>query len=99
MALKRKSCRPIAPVRAWVSRELWAFVLLSLVLLSSFELAIVDRNSIIYIRVERLFVLIDLNEFILNVILKSVVEPSLKRVGSLIDSEYELSELRGILDS
>ena len=25
LALKRKSRRPIAPVRAWISKELWAF--------------------------------------------------------------------------
>ena len=75
------------------------YTLLPVVLLLSFELSIIDRNSIIYIRVERLLIPIDLNELVLNIVLKSVIELSLERIRSLIDSEYKLLELRGILDS
>ncbi len=68
-------------------------------LLSFLELPIVDGDSIVHIGVKRLNVTIGLNKLILNVVLKSIVESSLKRVGSLVNLEGKLSELRGILDS
>ncbi len=67
-------------------------------LLSSLELPIVDSDSVVYIGVERLSVTIDLNKLVFNVVLKSIVESSLKRVGSLVNLEGKLSESRGILD-
>ncbi len=73
--------------------------LLALPLLSSLELPIVDSNSVVHIGVKRLSVTIGLNKFILNVVLKSIVESSLKHVRSLVNLKGKLSESRGILDS
>ncbi len=70
-----------------------------MLLLSSLELTIVDSDSVIYIGVERFSVTIDLNKLVFNVVLKSIVESSLKRVRSLVDSKGKLSESRDILDS
>ncbi len=67
-------------------------------LLSSLKLPIIDSNSIVYIDVKCPSVIIDLNKLVLNVILKSIVELSLKRIGSLVNFEGKLSESRGILD-
>ncbi len=73
--------------------------LLALPLLSSLKLPIVDNNSVVHIGVERLSVIIDLNKLVFNVVLKSIIESSLKRVKSLVDPKGKLSESRGILDS
>ncbi len=73
--------------------------LLALPLLSSLELPIVDSDSVIYISVKRPSVTIDLNKLVLNVVLKSIVESSLKRVGSLVNLKGKLLESKGILDS
>jgi hypothetical protein len=45
------------------------YTLLSLTLLPSLELPVVDRNSSVYIRIERLYISVGLNEFVLNVVL------------------------------
>ncbi len=74
------------------------YTLLPLLLLSSFELPVVDCNSSVYIRVKRLGITIGLNKLVFNVVLESIVKPSFERVGSLVNSERELSELQGILD-
>ena len=68
-------------------------------LLSSLKLPIIDSNSVVYIGVKCLSVTIDLNKLVLNVVLKSIVESSLKRVKSLVNFESKLSKLRGIFDS
>ncbi len=68
-------------------------------LLSSLELPIIDSDSVVYIGVKYSSVTIDLNKLVLNVVLKSIVESSLKRVRSLVNLKGKLSELRGILDS
>ncbi len=73
--------------------------LFALLLLSSLELPIVDSDNIVYIDVECLSVTIDLNKLVFNVVLKPIVESSLKRIKSLVDFEGKLSESRGILDS
>ncbi len=73
--------------------------LLALPLLSSLELPIIDSDSVIHIGVERLSVTIDLNKLVLNVVLKSIVESSLKRVRSLVNPKSKLSKSKGILDS
>ena len=73
--------------------------LLPLPLLPSFELPVVDRDGGVHIRIQRLRVSVGLNELVLDVVLEPVVEPSLEYVGSPVDPEYELPELRGILDS
>ncbi len=72
--------------------------LLALPLLSSLELPIIDGDSVVHIGVKRLSVTIDLNKLVLDVVLKSIVESSLKRVGSLVNPKGKLSESRGILD-
>ncbi len=74
------------------------YALLALPLLSSLELSIIDSDSVVYISVKCPSVTIDLNELVLDVVLKSIVESSLKRVGSLINPKGKLSESRGILD-
>ncbi len=73
--------------------------LLALLLLSSFELLIIDSNSVVYIGVKRLSITVGLNELVLNVVLKSIVESSLKRVKSLVNLKGKLLESRGILNS
>ncbi len=73
--------------------------LLALPLLSSLELPIVDSNNVVHISVKRLSVSIDLNKLVFNVVLKSIIESSLKHVGSLVNFEGKLLESRGILDS
>ena len=73
--------------------------LLPLSLLSSLELPVIDRDSSIYIRVERLGIAVGLDKLVFNVVLKSIVKLSLKYIGSLVYPERELSELRGILNS
>ncbi len=73
--------------------------LLTLPLLSSLELPIIDSDGVVYIGVERFSVTIDLNKLVLNVVFESIVESSLKRVRSLVDLKGKLSESRGILDS
>ena len=65
----------------------------------SLELPIIDSDSVVYIGVKRPSVTIDLNKLVLNVVFKSIVESSLKRVRSLVNLEGKLSESRGILDS
>ena len=75
------------------------YTLLPLSLLLSLELPVIDRNSSIYIRVERLGITIGLNELVFNVILKSIVKLPLKHVRSLVYPERKLSELRGVIDS
>ncbi len=75
------------------------YALLALPLLSSLELTIVDSDGVIHIDVERFSITIDLDKLVLDVVLKSIVESSLKHVGSLVDPEGKLSESRGILDS
>ncbi len=81
-------------VRRYVQRTL-----LSLPLLLSLELAIVNDDSSIHILIECLVVLVDLNEFVLNVVLKTVVKSLLKGVGSLLDLKRELPEAQGVVDS
>ncbi len=61
------------------------YALLALLLLPSFELPIVNSNGVVHVGVKRLSVIIDLDKLIFNVVLKSIVESSLKRVGSLVD--------------
>ncbi len=73
--------------------------LLALPLLSSLELPIIDSDSVVHIGVKRLSVTIDLNKLVFNIVLKSIVESSLKRVRSLVNSKGKLSESRSILDS
>ena len=73
--------------------------LLALPLLSSLELPIVDGDSVVHIGVKRLSVTVGLDKLVLDVVLKSIVESSLKRVRSLVNPEGKLSESRGILDS
>ncbi len=73
--------------------------LLALPLLLSLELSIVDSNSIVHIGVKRLSVTIDLDKLVFNVVFKSIIESSLKRVRSLVNFESKLLESRGILDS
>ena len=68
-------------------------------LLSSLELPIIDSNSVVYIGVKCPSVIIDLNKLVFNVVFKSIIESSLKYVGSLVNFEGELSKSRGILDS
>ena len=68
-------------------------------LLSSFKLLIVNSNGVVYIGVKRLSVIISLNKLVFNVVFKSIVESSFKRVGSLVNFKGKLLELRGILDS
>ncbi len=68
-------------------------------LLSSLKLLIIDSNSIVYISVKRFSVIIDLNKLIFNVVFKSIIESSLKRIRSLVNFESKLLELRGIFDS
>ncbi len=68
-------------------------------LLSSLELLIIDSNSVVHIDVKCPSVTIDLNKLIFNVVFKSIVESSFKRVGSLVNLESKLLESRGILDS
>ncbi len=70
-----------------------------MLLLSSLELPIVDSDSVIHIGVKRPSVTIDLNKLVLNVVLKSIVESSLKRVRSLVNPKGKLLESRDILDS
>ncbi len=70
-----------------------------MLLLSSFELPIVDSDSVVHIGVKRLSVTIGLNKLVFNVVLKSIVESSLKRVESLVNLEGKLLESGGILDS
>ena len=72
--------------------------LLALPLLSSLELPIVDSDSVVHIGVKRLGVTVGLDKLVLDVVLESIVESSLKRVGSLVNPEGKLSESRGILD-
>ncbi len=74
------------------------YALLALPLLSSLELPIIDSDSVIYIGVKRLSVTVGLDKLVLNVVFKSIIESSLKRVRSLVNSEGKLSESRGILD-
>ena len=74
------------------------YALLSLPLLPSLELPVIDRNSSVYIYVERLYISVGLDKFVLNVLLQPVVEPSLKCVRSLMNPERKLPEFRGILD-
>jgi hypothetical protein len=45
------------------------YTLLSLTLLLSLELLVIDRNSSVYIHVERLRISVGLNKFVLNVVL------------------------------
>ncbi len=68
-------------------------------LLSSFELLIVDSNSVVHIGVKRFNVTIGLNKLVFNVVLKSIIESSLKRVRSLMNLKGKLLESRSILDS
>ncbi len=75
------------------------YTLLALPLLSSFELLIVDSDSVVYIGIKRLSITISLNKLVLNVVLKSIVESSLKRVGSLVNPKSKLLELKSIFDS
>ena len=72
--------------------------LLSLTLLLSLELPVVNRNGSVHIYVERLYVSVGLDELVLDVVLQPVVEPSLERVGSPMNPERKLPEFRGILD-
>ena len=65
----------------------------------SLKLPIINSNNVVYIDVKRLSVIIDLNKLVFNVIFKSIVESSFKRVRSLVNLEGKLLELRGILDS
>ncbi len=65
----------------------------------SLELLIVNSDSVIYIGVKRLSVIIDLNKLVFNIVFKSIVKSSLKYVGSLVNLESKLLESRGILDS
>ncbi len=71
---------------------------LALLLLLSLELPIIDSNSVVHIGVKRPNVIIDLNKLVFDVVLKSIVEASLKYVRSLVDFEGKLLESRGILD-
>ncbi len=75
------------------------YTLLTLPLLLSLELPIIDNNSVVYISVKYPSVTIDLNKLVLNVVFKSIVESSLKRVRSLVNSKSKLSESRSILNS
>ncbi len=75
------------------------YAFLALPLLLSFELPIIDSDSIVHIDVKRLSVTISLNKLVFNVVFKSIVELSLKRVGSLVNFKGKLSESRSILDS
>ncbi len=75
------------------------YALLALPLLSSLELPIIDSDNVVYIDVKRLNVSIDLNKLVLNVVLKSIIESSFKRVRSLVNLEGKLLESGGILDS
>ena len=68
-------------------------------LLSSLELPIIDSNSVIYISVKRLSVIINLNKLVFNVVFKPIIELSLKRVRSLVDLKNKLLKSRGIFDS
>ena len=68
-------------------------------LLSSLELLIIDGNSVVYVGVKCSSVTIDLNKLVFNIVLKSIVESSLKRIKSLVNLESKLLELRGILNS
>ncbi len=73
--------------------------LLALPLLSSLELPIVDGDGVVHVGVKRPGVTIDLDKLVFNVVLESIVESSLKRVGSLVNFEGKLLESRDILDS
>ena len=59
----------------FVRRRWW--VSASSPLLTSFVLAVVDRDSDVHILIQGLQVSVLLNKFILNVLLQSIVEPSL----------------------
>ena len=74
------------------------YALLALLLLSSLELPIIDSDSVVHIGVKRLSVTVSLDKLVFDVVLKSIIESSLKRVGFLVNPEGKLSESRGILD-
>ncbi len=46
-------------------------------LLALFELPIVDSNSVVYILIKCLSIIVDLDKLVLNVVLESVVEAPL----------------------
>ena len=46
-------------------------------LLALFKLLIVNSNSVIYILIKCLSVIVNLNKFVLNVVLKAIIEASL----------------------
>ncbi len=70
-----------------------------MLLLLSLKLPIIDSNSVVYISVKCPSVIIDLNKLVFNIVFKSIVESSLKRVKSLVNFKSKLLELRSILDS
>ncbi len=72
---------------------------LALLLLLSLELLIIDSNSVVHIGIKCLSVTIGLNKLVFDVVLKSIIEVSFKRVRSLIDPKSKLLESRSILDS
>ena len=65
----------------------------------SLELLIINSDSVVYIGVKRSSVTIDLNKLVFNVVFKSIVEASFKRVKSLVDFKSKLLKLKGIFDS
>ena len=72
---------------------------LALALLAPFELPVVDSNSVVHVLIERLGVAIGLDELVLDVVLETIVKPSLECVVSLLNPESELSKAGGVLYS
>ncbi len=68
-------------------------------LLLSLELPIINSNNVVYIGIKHLSVIVNLNKLVLNIVLKSIIELSLKRIRSLVNFESKLLESRSILDS